>query len=213
MDRLSGEFRKGRHVAKILSRYSFLRVFLDLFSDTSCSTFSYSFFPIFLFFRRFSYRVNVDVFLLFRFSATRNGSNTRKVEMEERDRGLDPLIRDTSDQRQISPALFRRFEAALRASKCVNWMTLAQSSTLLRIYVITIAVQTAAAEFLVRISSAIRGLDLREEICTSVRATDQRMDDRGIISVRFQILVERSASGRIGRLTERSMESRVSSSK
>lgn len=52
--------------------------------------------------------------------------------------------------------LFHGFEAALRASKCVNWMTLAQSSTLLRIYIIAIIVQIVSGRFLVRISNTIR---------------------------------------------------------
>lgn len=60
--------------------------------------------------------------------------------------------------------LFHGFEAALRASKCVNWMTLAQSSTLLRIYIIAIIVQIVSGRFLVRISNTIREFHIIRKI-------------------------------------------------
>lgn len=64
--------------------------------------------------------------------------------------------------------LFHGFEAALRASKCVNWMTLAQSSTLLRIYIIAIIVQIVSGRFLVRISNTIREFHIIRKILSNL---------------------------------------------
>lgn len=82
-------------------------------------------------------------------------TRSRKVLVDDVSVLVDQRDSSESSPTTNSPSLFHGFEAALRASKCVNWMTLAQSSTLLRIYVIAITMQIVSSKFLVRISCAI----------------------------------------------------------